>query len=140
MKKMNNKNVGQSSIEAVLPQSIKSYSIDDQYSREEDYLSTPLFQATLGDLKRVIQEVYREELFDAPIRQEKTGKQLYGLKAIAEALRVSTNTAQRHVKQGLYDPAIYKVGKTVVADYDKLMTILKCNQSLKYWRGGEHVA
>lgn len=109
-------------------------------SEDNSYLEKPLFQATLADFEKAIRRVVREELFDAPIRQEKTGKQLYGIKAISEALHVSTATAQRHISKGLYDGAIFRIGKTVVADYDALMAILRCNQQLKYWRSRGNVA
>lgn len=94
----------------------------------------PLFQATLGDLKAVIQSIIREELMESNLDKRKTGQKIYGIKAIANELGISCSTVNRFIIQGKLDGAIMRVGKSVVADVDSLWAIFQCEKELKYKR------
>lgn len=93
-----------------------------------------LTQATLGDLRQLLQSVIREDVFNDDTPKKLSGRKVYGIKGIAEELGISIPTAQRHVNSGKLDGAITRIGKVIVADSDALWAIFQCNKKLKYAR------
>ncbi len=104
----------------------------------ENLKNKPLLQATLGDLALMLKMSMREEVLegtdDTAGADNAPTRKLFGIKAIAEELGISVPTVKRHLKDGLYGKAVWKVNKLWVADSVKLWAIFKCNQTLRYSR------
>lgn len=101
-------------------------------SENDVFENKPLFQANLNEVKEIISIALREAILESKgMPEQKTGRKVYGVKAIANELGVSVSSVNRLLKSKKIDGAVSRVGKTIVADVDALHAIFKCNKFLK---------
>ena len=89
-----------------------------------------LFQATLGDLREMIEELFSPggDLPEEP--QYEVKKHLvYGLAGLAKLLGVCKSTASKIKKTGILDPAISQHGKVIVTDADLALELMKAKKN-----------
>ena len=71
-----------------------------------------------------------ENPFGTPISNKEPEKHLvYGLKGIADFLHQSITTAWRLKKSGKYDAAISQRGRCIITDTDKLLELMRLDQT-----------
>lgn len=71
-----------------------------------------------------------------PFTEQKKAKEsqdhlVYGLKGIADFLHQSITTAWRLKKSGKYDAAISQRGRCIITDTDKLLELMRLDQTSK---------
>ena len=70
--------------------------------------------------------------FGEPVVKKEAEKHLvYGLQGIADFLHQSITTAWRLKKSGKYDAAISQRGRCIITDTDKLLELMRLDQSSK---------
>ncbi len=98
-----------------------------------------LFQATIGDLKELIEEMFSPG-GDFPEEQTQSSdvkKHLvYGLAGLAQLLGVCRATASKIKSTGILDPAISQHGKVIVVDADLALELLKAKKNASKRRRG----
>ena len=88
----------------------------------------PLFQATLGDLKDLIEEIIvPEHEIEPPIEVKK--KYVYGLAGLAKLLGCCKATASDIKQSGILDPAISQHGKIIVVDANLALDLMKVKKN-----------
>ena len=90
----------------------------------------PLFQATIGDLKEMIEEMLTP-MSDIPEEPQKDVKKhlVYGLAGLAKLLGVCKSTASKIKQSGLLDPAISQHKKVIVIDADLALELMKARKN-----------
>lgn len=95
----------------------------------------PLLQATIGDLKELIEEIFTPMGDFAEDRPTEVKKHLvYGLAGLAQLLGVCKATASAIKSSGILDPAISQHGKVIVIDADLALELMKVNKRAKHTR------
>lgn len=95
------------------------------------YKDKPIFQATLGDLKEMMEEMFAPPN-DIPQENElvEVKKHLvYGLAGICKLLGVCKTTACKIKNSGILDPAISQHGKVIVVDADLALELMKASNN-----------
>jgi hypothetical protein len=89
-----------------------------------------LFQATIGDLKEMIEEMLTP-MSDIPEEPQKDVKKhlVYGLAGLAKLLGVCKSTASKIKQSGLLDPAISQHKKVIVIDADLALELMKARKN-----------
>lgn len=90
----------------------------------------PLFQATIGDLKEMIEEMLTP-MGDIPEEPQKDVKKhlVYGLAGLAKLLGVCKSTASKIKQSGILDPAISQHKKVIVIDADLALELMKARKN-----------
>ncbi len=91
-----------------------------------------LIQATIGDLKELIEEVFAPEgdfPEEQPQRTEVKRHLVYGLAGLARLLGVCRATASKIKSTGILDPAISQHGKVIVVDADLALELLRAKRN-----------
>ena len=90
----------------------------------------PLFQATLGDLKEMIEDMFaiRADIPGDPIPEVKK-ELVYGLAGLAKLLGVCKATASSIKSSGILDPAISQHGKVIVIDANLALELMKAKKN-----------
>lgn len=90
----------------------------------------PLFQATLGDLKEMIEEMFAPQTEIPGDPSPEVKKQLvYGLAGLAKLLGVCKATASTIKSSGILDPAISQHGKVIVIDANLALELMKAKKN-----------
>ena len=91
----------------------------------------PLFQATLGDLKDLIEEMFAPagDFPEEPQRGEVKKHLVYGIAGLAELLGVCRSTASKIKGSGILDPAISQFEKVIVTDADLALELMKARNN-----------
>lgn len=86
----------------------------------------PIIQATLGDLKEMIEDMFATPT-DYPHDKPPEVKRhlVYGLTGLAKLLGVCKSTASKIKSSGILDPAISQHGKVIVIDADLALELMK---------------
>jgi hypothetical protein len=90
----------------------------------------PLFQATIGDLKEMIEEMFTP-MSDIPEDPHEDVKKhlVYGLAGLAKLLGVCKSTASKIKQSGILDPAISQHKKVIVIDADLALELMKARKN-----------
>lgn len=86
----------------------------------------PIIQATLGDLKEMIEDMFATPT-DYPHDKPPEVKRhmVYGLAGLAKLLGVCKSTASKIKSSGILDSAISQHGKVIVIDADLALELMK---------------
>lgn len=91
----------------------------------------PIFQATLGDLQEMFEEMFAppNEIpqDNEPVEVKK--HLVYGLAGICKLLGVCKTTACKIKNSGILDPAISQHGKVIVVDADLALELMKARNN-----------
>lgn len=92
--------------------------------------NTPLFQATIGDLKEMFEEMFPlgENLPEDPKGCDVEKHLVYGIAGLAKLLGVCRATASKIKSSGFLDPAISQYGKVIVIDADLVLELMKAKK------------
>ena len=90
-----------------------------------------LFQATIGDLKEMIEELFSPG-GDFPEEPQHDVKKhlVYGIAGLAKLLGVCRSTASKIKSTGILDPAISQHGKVIVIDADLALDLMKAKKNV----------
>ena len=90
----------------------------------------PLFQATLGDLKDLIEDMFASPT-DYPRDNPPEVKRhlVYGLAGLAKLLGVCKATASKIKSSGILDSAISQHGKVIVTDADLALDLMRARRN-----------
>ena len=90
-----------------------------------------LFQATIGDLKEMIEELFspRGDFPEEPQRGDVKKHLVYGIAGLAKLLGVCRATASKIKATGILDPAISQHGKVIVIDADLALELMKASKN-----------
>ena len=89
-----------------------------------------LLQATIGDLKEMIEEIFAPASDIPEDPQQPVKKHLvYGLAGLAKLLGVCKSTASKIKQSGLLDPAISQHKKVIVIDADLALELMKARKN-----------
>ena len=91
----------------------------------------PIIQATLGDLKEMIEDMFATPT-DYPHDKPPEVKRhlVYGLAGLAKLLGVCKSTASKIKSSGILNPAISQHGKVIVIDADLALELMKARQNV----------
>ena len=90
-----------------------------------------LFQATIGDLKELIEELFSPvgDFPEEPRRDDVKKHLVYGIAGLAKLLGVCHSTASKIKSTGILDPAISQHGKVIVVDADRALELMKAKKN-----------
>lgn len=90
----------------------------------------PLIQATLGDLRELLEDMFSSSLkSDVESELEIKKHLVYGLTGLANLLGVCKATASNIKRSGILDPAISQRGKVIVVDADLALELMKAKDN-----------
>ena len=84
---------------------------------------TRLIDLTVGELEAFLEGFAGRLAKDAAPQREPLPRYVYGLGGIAELYNCSTNTALRIKKSGKLDGAITQIGRKIVVNVDKALSL-----------------
>lgn len=91
----------------------------------------PIIQATLGDLKEMIEDMFATPTdYPHDDKPSEVNRHLvYGLAGLAKLLGVCKSTASKIKSSGILNPAISQHGKVIVIDADLALELMKAKQN-----------
>ena len=94
----------------------------------------PLFQATVGDLQELLEEMFAVNA-DYPQDTKDVERHLvYGLAGLAKLLGVCKATASKIKSSGILNPAISQHGKVIVVDADLALELMKAKKHVSKYK------
>lgn len=86
----------------------------------------PLFQATVGDVAKVLEEIITSSTSNESNKTRRTDRRFaYGIKELAKVLGCSIATAQRIKSSGRLDKAISQDGRVIIVDVELALELMK---------------
>lgn len=96
-----------------------------------EMLNTPVCKMDGKDLVYLIKGVLSEQIEQPPSEFQKEEKHfVYGVMGIAQLFGCSKSTAARIKNSGVINDAITQVGRKIIVDADKALTLAKNNGSV----------
>ena len=96
-----------------------------------EMLNTPVCKMDGKDLVYLIKGVLSEQIKQPPSESQKEEKHfVYGVKGIAQLFGCSKSTATRIKNSGVINDAITQVGRKIIVDAEKALTLAKNNGSV----------
>lgn len=96
-----------------------------------EMLNTPVCKMDGKDLVYLIKRVLSEQIKQPPSESQKEEKHfVYGVMGIAQLFGCSKSTAARIKNSGVINDAITQVGRKIIVDADKALTLAKNNGSV----------
>ena len=90
----------------------------------------PIIQATLGDLKEMIEDMFATPTNYPHDKPPEVKKHLvYGLAGLAKLLGVCKSTASKIKSSGILSPAISQHGKVIVIDADLALELMRARHN-----------
>ena len=96
-----------------------------------EMLNTPVCKMDGKDLVYLIKGVLSEQIKQPPLESQKEEKHfVYGVMGIAQLFGCSKSTAARIKNSGVISDAITQVGRKIIVDVDKALSLAKNNGSV----------
>ena len=92
---------------------------------DEEIKGKPLIQATLGDMEILIRSILHMEAEENKVVDKQVPEYTYGIKGVGEFMGCSDTTVYRRIKEGKLDDAMFRNGRLLIFDTEKVMEVLK---------------